>query len=156
MTNSANPDQLAFSEAKWSGSTLFAKAGHDLFSKKGLITYLISASNGLMNGDPLIVCVLTMWSSKSSWISSTDDKICVPVSLYEIIVNSIWNEISVRFTPSIWTDRIEQSRPRSDTAVFDQGLHCRIQQNVAFDQGLHCLLLIQQFLDTTIYCCLSW
>ena len=26
MTNSANPDQLASSEANWSGSTLFAKA----------------------------------------------------------------------------------------------------------------------------------
>ena len=28
MANSADPDQLASSEAKWSGSTLFAKAGH--------------------------------------------------------------------------------------------------------------------------------
>ena len=26
MTNSADPDQLAFEEANWSGSTLFAKA----------------------------------------------------------------------------------------------------------------------------------
>ena len=26
MTNSADPDQLASSEANWSGSTLFAKA----------------------------------------------------------------------------------------------------------------------------------
>ena len=33
MTNSADPDQLAFSEANWSGSTLFAKTGHDVFSK---------------------------------------------------------------------------------------------------------------------------
>ena len=28
MTNSADPDQLASSEANWSGSTLFEKAGH--------------------------------------------------------------------------------------------------------------------------------
>ena len=28
MTNSADPDQLASSEANWSGSLLFAKAGH--------------------------------------------------------------------------------------------------------------------------------
>ena len=28
MTNSADPDQLASSEANRSGSTLFAKAGH--------------------------------------------------------------------------------------------------------------------------------
>ena len=28
MENSADPDELAFSEVDWSGSTLFAKAGH--------------------------------------------------------------------------------------------------------------------------------
>ena len=28
MANSVDPDQLASSEANWSGSTLFAKAGH--------------------------------------------------------------------------------------------------------------------------------
>ena len=28
MTNSADPDQLASSEANWSGSTLFAKVWH--------------------------------------------------------------------------------------------------------------------------------
>ena len=28
MINSADPDQLAYSEANWSGSTLFAKAGY--------------------------------------------------------------------------------------------------------------------------------
>ena len=34
MTNSADLDQLASSEASWSGSTLFAKTGHVLFSKR--------------------------------------------------------------------------------------------------------------------------
>ena len=34
MTNSADPDQLASSEANWSGSALFAKTGHVVFSKK--------------------------------------------------------------------------------------------------------------------------
>ena len=28
MANSAGPDQLASSEANWSGATLFAKEGH--------------------------------------------------------------------------------------------------------------------------------
>ena len=28
MANSADPDQLASSEANWSGTSLFAKAGH--------------------------------------------------------------------------------------------------------------------------------
>ena len=34
MTNSADPDQLASSEANWSGSALFAKTGHVVFSKR--------------------------------------------------------------------------------------------------------------------------
>ena len=29
MTNSTDPDQLAFLEDNWSGSTLFAKIGHN-------------------------------------------------------------------------------------------------------------------------------
>ena len=33
MTNSADPDQLA-EEANWSGSTLFAKKGHVVLSKR--------------------------------------------------------------------------------------------------------------------------
>ena len=35
MTNSADPDQLASSEANWSGSTLFAKIGNVVFKEKG-------------------------------------------------------------------------------------------------------------------------
>ena len=34
MTNSADPDQLASSEANWSGSTLFAKTELVMFSKR--------------------------------------------------------------------------------------------------------------------------
>ena len=33
MANSADPDQLASSEAKWSGSTLFAKAVYIRFQE---------------------------------------------------------------------------------------------------------------------------
>ena len=33
MANSADPDQLASSEANWSGSTLFAKQGISRFSR---------------------------------------------------------------------------------------------------------------------------
>ena len=38
MTNSADPDQLAASDANWSGSTLFAKTGHDVISKRRVKT----------------------------------------------------------------------------------------------------------------------
>ena len=34
MANSADPDQLASEEANWSGSTLFAKTGQVMFSKR--------------------------------------------------------------------------------------------------------------------------
>ena len=34
MTNSADLDQLASEEANWSGSTLFAKTGHVVLSKR--------------------------------------------------------------------------------------------------------------------------
>ena len=34
MTQSADPDKLASSEANWSGSTLFANTGHVVFSKR--------------------------------------------------------------------------------------------------------------------------
>ena len=34
MINSADPDQLASEEANWSGSTLFTKTGHVVFSKR--------------------------------------------------------------------------------------------------------------------------
>ena len=38
----------------------------------------ISTSNGLMNGEPLIVWALMMWSSSSTCISSTDERIDTP------------------------------------------------------------------------------
>ena len=41
MTNSADPDQLASSEANWSGSTLFAKTGHEVFSKRSVKTPIV-------------------------------------------------------------------------------------------------------------------
>ena len=43
MTNSADPDQLASSEANWSGSALFAKTGHVVFSKRRVnVVFFIS------------------------------------------------------------------------------------------------------------------
>ena len=42
MTNSADTDQLGFSEANWSGSTLFAKAGYIRVQQdKGQEEYLV-------------------------------------------------------------------------------------------------------------------
>ena len=52
MTNSADPDQLASSEANWSGSTLFAKTRHVVFSKrrvKEASVYAIKASSWRSN-----------------------------------------------------------------------------------------------------------
>ena len=43
MTDSADPDQLASSEANWSGFSLFAKTGHVVFSKRRVNTVLASS-----------------------------------------------------------------------------------------------------------------
>ena len=48
MTNSAGPDQLASSEANLSGSTLFAKTGHVMFSK----SRVKRAELGIRTGQP--------------------------------------------------------------------------------------------------------
>ena len=45
-----------------------------------IATDLISASKGRMKGDPIMVCVFTMWSSRRFWMSSMEDRILVPVS----------------------------------------------------------------------------
>ena len=45
MANSADPDQLASSEANWSGTTLFAKAGYIRFQQdKGKLGYFFFIS----------------------------------------------------------------------------------------------------------------
>ena len=41
MTKSADPDQLASEEATWSGSTLFAKTGHIVSSKRRLGSFSV-------------------------------------------------------------------------------------------------------------------
>ena len=89
MTNSADPDQLASSEANWSGSTLFAKTGHDLFSMRRAKILVIVTENspkqnrvkkkseigenmnctsmshidGGLNCSPLDAVVIQVWSS---------------------------------------------------------------------------------------------
>ena len=45
MTNSADSDQLTFTEANWSGSTLFDKTGHVVFSKRRVNLKDIPATN---------------------------------------------------------------------------------------------------------------
>mmetsp|Transcript_3023 Transcript_3023/g.9075 ORF Transcript_3023/g.9075 Transcript_3023/m.9075 type:complete len:228 (-) Transcript_3023:2419-3102(-) len=50
--------------------------------------FFARVSNGLMKGEPSIVCALTRWSSSSSWISSIPPMMCVPVSRYSKVMNS--------------------------------------------------------------------
>ena len=55
MTKSADSDQLASSEANRSGSTLFAKTGHAVFSKRRLKLCLVLPKSGLICGLVLIL-----------------------------------------------------------------------------------------------------
>ena len=61
MTNSADPDQLASSEANWSGPTLFAKTGHEVFSKRRVkahvdIIHYLQKSQDIASGFSLLYC----------------------------------------------------------------------------------------------------
>ena len=53
MTNSADPDQLASSEANWSGSTLFAKTRRVVFSKKRFQKHLNEVKVGKLKALPV-------------------------------------------------------------------------------------------------------
>ena len=54
-----------------------------------MVAHWISVSKGLIKGEPIMVCVLTMWSSSRFWMSSMAVRIFVPVSRYTINMNSI-------------------------------------------------------------------
>lgn len=56
---------------------------------------LISLSNGLMKGDPLIVWVFIIWSSRRAWISSTEDRIWIPVSRYAFVMKDTESQVSI-------------------------------------------------------------
>ena len=63
MTNSVDPDQLASEEASWSGSALFAKTGHVVFSKRSV------------NKDIFSYPVLKyMWKKKKKKKNTTENK----------------------------------------------------------------------------------
>ena len=83
MANSADPDQLASSEAKWSGSTLFAKAGYIRVQqdKHYERTVLAGAAQYIGRENQLISCCL-FWpkhlTSCLPWIFrlSTNERSC--------------------------------------------------------------------------------
>ena len=58
MTNSADSDQLASAEANWSGSTLFAKTGYVVFSKRKINYQGIAGEIANMPFDSGLYCLL--------------------------------------------------------------------------------------------------
>ena len=75
MTNSADPDQLASSEANWSGATLFAKTEQVLLSKRRV----------------LIVTTL--------WVNSADDQMMI-FFLFSP-ENSLWDLMQIHFASDL-------------------------------------------------------
>ena len=74
MANSADPDQLASSEANWSGSTLFAKTGHVVFSKRrvktglgALIHYIVFPLTAPIPSEPRLQFFFVSSSAVSLW-----------------------------------------------------------------------------------------
>ena len=72
MANSADPDQLASSEANWSGSTLFAKAGYMGFSRIRVNEYLHFFHGEIRKLDLYTAkktcnVILLEWYHKTNW-----------------------------------------------------------------------------------------
>ena len=67
MTNRVDPEQLSSSEAIWSGSTLFAKTGHVVFSKRRVKLINVDVSCSFEN--PYIV-----WFYPSAHVSFIFEK----------------------------------------------------------------------------------
>ena len=77
MTNSADPDQLASSEANWSGSTLFAKTGYVVFSRRRVN----KSSPEQNNSDLLLYCqylTVKMMNSRYSTNIIHNQLVCLP------------------------------------------------------------------------------
>ena len=96
MANSADPDQLASSEANWSGSTLFAKAGLGL---KGL--YTLSGHSAILYKrgtlpDFLLTLLLKngpLWRGENSFhLDEAKNWELPPLNMYFSLP---WNEKSV-------------------------------------------------------------
>ena len=71
MTNSADPDQLASEEAIWSGSSLFAKAGH----------YPGSAGLGFTADQDICHCKQCTWYFEHIWVQNSEISLYMPCSV---------------------------------------------------------------------------
>ena len=78
MTNSADPDQLASSEANWSGSTLIAKTGHVMLSKRKVKP--VKTQSSLCSLIRVFPVSLNKWSLFSHTVPSKDSWFYSPVN----------------------------------------------------------------------------
>jgi len=113
-----------------------------------------------MKAEPCIVSVLTMWSSSSSWISSTAERMNVPVSRYEIMLNIIckWYTVCIdlRHGHEVW--RIicfvvlkvpESSNTESLFFLWDSDSDCDINQKPKKNPES----FIRSFIHAFLECC---
>ena len=140
MTNSEDPDQLASSEANWSGSTLFAKTGHIVFSKRRVTDVHIEVL-----------------------ISNKYSDTCNAVLILKCVVRKADNTNSDQiFTSAVWSrsaqfDQVQLSFLAKDnygnvlkfhtlTLLYVQTLQTQIRllQKQQSDQGLHYLSFHQE------------
>ena len=83
---------------------------------------LIRAVNGLIKGDPRIVCVLTRWSSSMAWMSSTPDKIRRPESRYGAVLKTTGTQsFSIR---SIAFSRLNSLLAPPEITFMREGMKC--------------------------------
>ena len=92
MTNSTDPDQLASCEANWSGSTLFAKAGHIRDQQdQGYGNHNAFNTRHQLQWCPFTTC----WSVKNCWMKGKHvDTDQTPHS--DLVLHCLLSPVSVR------------------------------------------------------------
>lgn len=140
-----------------------------MFCPQNNETHLISASNGFMKGDPIIVWVLTMWSSSRFWMSSIPDRILVPVSRYTIKLNSTYGRKptqcweKTRLYLHIWLCSFQYSNPEMTHSIplMNHLLHSLLQRVLFAGTLTDALKLLQEGLQVHLHiltkvCILCW
>ena len=95
LTNNADPDQLVSSEANWSGSTLFAKTGHVVFSKRRINPVTCH------NSSRQHYTIINYWGIQYDMISTREYRYW-PRRIFKIIIRSInkWPFIGLDVLPA--------------------------------------------------------
>ena len=106
MTNSAAPDQLASSEANWSGSVLFAETGHVVLSKRRVKWSVQTLIRCCILQQLIWVCTVSQCRSTgftALWRHSEKNSVAIDNHYLDFILGVVWLHWSliIRWTTTL-------------------------------------------------------